>query len=49
MGDGEDVVAVVGLDGLDEVSLRVLEVDLYSGKRRRGVGSNEKWNGEDEL
>ena len=40
--DGQDVVALVRLDGLDEVSLRGLEVDLYSANRTTRAGSNQK-------
>lgn len=47
--DGQDVVALVGLDGLDEVSLRVFEVDLYSTNRMTRAGSNQKQNEEDKL
>ena len=47
--DGQDVVALVGLDGLDEVSLRVFEVDLDSTNRMTRAGSNQKRNEEDKL
>ena len=45
----QQVVALVRLDGLDEVSFGVLEVDLYSANRLRKGGRNRRWNEEDEL
>lgn len=38
--DGKNVIPLVGLDGLDEVSFRVLKVDLYSANRIIDTGSN---------
>ena len=38
--DGKNVIPLVGLDGFDEVSFRVLKVDLYSANRIIDTGSN---------